>query len=61
MITLHSQGTHTHPFGVYFSSLAAFVADICVDIVGPTLMDFAFMFRVDYSPVHYSFHAVTYM
>ncbi len=43
MITLHSQGTHTHPFSVYSGSLAAFVADVCVDIVGPTLMDFAYM------------------
>ncbi len=38
MITLRSQGTHTHPFGVYFGSLAAFVADVCVDMVGPTLI-----------------------
>ncbi len=61
MITLHSQGTHTHSFGVYSGSLAAFVADVCVDIVDPTLMDFAFMFRADYSLVHYSFHAVAYI
>ncbi len=55
MIILHSQGTHTHPFGVYSGSLAVFVADVCVDIVDPTLMDFAYMFEQTVPPVHYNF------